>query len=183
MFACARMLLVRPPANLVSSAAHMPTLCSRVQVKTGTREFFYEVKAKQSPLTKLMTQRLTASTSDTLPPVPVPSLTPLERAVDSFCNTAIVLAIFVSGVLGGMAVTTLLQVYLFNINNWSDQTSVLLTFYAPIALRVNRVYWVLIVIALASAISRRAFIPRLDWKTLLTVKSSSTGAPTSRARL
>lgn len=128
-------------------------LCA--QVRTNTREFFYEVKGKQGWLANV-TNRFAGSN-----PVPaecVVNLTPLERAVDSFCNTAVMVATFVSGTLGGMAAMTLLQVYLFNINSWSNSSGVLLTIYAPVALRVNRLYWILIVLALASAVSRCEFV-------------------------
>jgi hypothetical protein len=80
--------------------------------------------------------------------------TPLERTVDSFCNWAIMLGCLVSGTLGGMAAMTLLHVYLFNVSDLGNHGYQFLQYYSPIALRVNRVYWILIVVALASSVSR-----------------------------
>ena len=53
-----------------------------------------------------------------------------------------------------MAVMTLMQIHLFNINNTVNGNDLVLVYYAPIALTVNRIYWGLTMIALASAVSR-----------------------------
>jgi hypothetical protein len=49
---------------------------------------------------------------------------------------------------------TLMQIHLFNINNSVNSNDLVLVYYAPIAMTVNRIYWGLTVIALASAVSR-----------------------------
>lgn len=81
-------------------------------------------------------------------------LTPVQRATESLCNFGSVLGSFISGALGGMAVITLMQIHLFNINNAVNGNDMVLVYYAPIALTVNRIYWGLTMIALASAVSR-----------------------------
>lgn len=81
-------------------------------------------------------------------------LTPTQRAAESLCNSGSLLGSFVSGALGGMAIMTLMQIHLFNINSAVSGNDLVLVYYAPIALTVNRIYWGLTMIALSSAVSR-----------------------------
>lgn len=83
---------------------------------------------------------------------------PIQQASFALCNFGIIVGGYVSGVLGGMAVMTLLHLNLFNTNTPPGRSDLALYYYAPIALAVNRTYWGLISIAISSSISR-SFIP------------------------
>lgn len=83
---------------------------------------------------------------------------PIQQASSAVCNFGIVVGGYVSGVLGGMAVMTLLHLNLFNVNTPPGRSDLALYYYAPIALAVNRTYWGLISIAISSSISR-SFVP------------------------
>jgi hypothetical protein len=125
-------------------------------VRTGVRDFFYEVRQDDGTWPRLWGNRTASPSRLSVMEAGLPQQSYLERARNSFCNSASMLGAFVSGALGGMAVITILQTYLFRINDWAGQTSLLLQFYAPIAVRVNRLYFVLIVVALSSSVSRSA---------------------------
>ena len=56
--------------------------------------------------------------------------------------------------MGGMALVTLLQVYLFQVATWGDDAILLLRYYSPIALQMNRLYWVFIIFGLGASVSR-----------------------------
>ena len=132
------------------------TPLARAQVRTGVREFFYEVRQDEGTLRRILTPRIPLLDTFSAVEQPDARLSPLELSADSFCNSAIIHGRFVSGALGGMAALTLLQVFLFRLSSWQQQTALLLQFYAPIALPINRVYFVLITLALAAAVSRYA---------------------------
>lgn len=124
------------------------------QVRTDAYEYFAEVKADQGLLKRLWPWWKVRQVRSTPWNTEDHHLTPTQRAAESLCNFGSVLGSFVSGSLGGMAVMTLLQIYLFNINKTVQGNDLVLVYYAPIALTVNRLYWGLTMIALSSAVSR-----------------------------
>jgi hypothetical protein len=121
------------------------------QVKTRNREFFYEVRAHPGPLQRFFLYLSHAPGYDKALDL---SLSPLETATEGFCSCVIFLGCFVSSILGGMATLTLLQVHLFNVKAWGNIDIQMLQLYSPQALFMNRLYWVLIMIALCNAVCR-----------------------------
>jgi len=120
-------------------------------VVSGKRESFYEVKDKPgSWLASVRKRRSRPRASSAVQVRPAR----FEAAASRVANCCTVLAIFVQGLLGGMALMTLLQVYLVNVASWGDDAVLMLRSYAPVALKMNRLYWVFLVIALGAAASR-----------------------------
>ena len=158
---CAALLavLLRDRCELDIIAVLVIKHLARTQVRTGVREFFYEVRQDEGTLRRMLTRRIPLLDTLSFIEQPDARLSQLELSADTFCNSAIIHGRFVSGALGGMAALTLLEVFLFRISSWQQQTALLLQFYAPIALPINRVYFVLITLALAAAVSRYA-LPR-----------------------
>jgi hypothetical protein len=140
--------------STLSSYNQIQTQKAYVQVRTDAHEYFAEVKAEQGLLARLWPWKRTGRWRTTPWNSEDHQLTPTQRAAESLCNFGIVLGSFTSGALGGMAIMTLMQIHLFNINNQVIDNDLVLVYYAPIALTVNRIYWGLIMIALASAVSR-----------------------------
>lgn len=133
-------------------------------MKTRSREYFYEIKTNPSPLQRL----LLSGTHDALDydrALDV-NLSAMEKATERFCSFVIMLGCLVWSILGGMATLTLLQVYLFNFSTWGRVDLHMLQLYSPQALVMNRLYWVLIMIALCNAVCRygihTAALPQLS---------------------
>ena len=119
----------------------------------GPREYFCEVRDDAAPWRRWLARR-GGDGSRGSGAADVAAASPLERAADAFGNAAVMLGCVLSGTLGGMAALTLLQGYLFHLNVLGDDRAALLQFQAPVALTLNRLYWVLTALALPCAVSR-----------------------------
>lgn len=139
----------------MSSIALTSCLCD-LQVKTGNREYFFEVYDEIPAWRRIFggSRATPTTTQQRKPAQPVRST--MAVAAARFANVAAVLSLWIQGALGGMGLVTLLQMYLFNVSAWGDDAQLLLQYYSPIALAMNRVYWLFIIVALGAAVSRCA---------------------------
>lgn len=124
-----------------------------IQVRTDVFEFFTEVRSPGGAWRRIWPWRRNLDPS-LVKTAAEASLYPRQSASAAVCNVGIVVGGYVSGILGGMAVMTLLHLNLFNVNTQARSSDLALHYYAPIALGVNRTYWSLICIAISSSISR-----------------------------
>lgn len=123
------------------------------QVRTDVFEFFTEVRSTSGILQRVLPWKMRPSPAGPASPA-ADAVAPAQQALEAVCNFGIVLGGYVSGVLGGMAVMTILHLNLFNVNTAIGRSDLALQYYAPVALAVNRTYWGLICIAISSSISR-----------------------------
>lgn len=123
------------------------------QVRTDVFEFFTEVRSTSGILQRVLPWKRRPNLAGPASPA-ADAVSPAQQASAAVCNFGIVLGGYVSGVLGGMAVMTILHLNLFNVNTAIGRSDLALQYYAPIALAVNRTYWGLICVAVSSSMSR-----------------------------
>lgn len=125
-----------------------------MQVRTDVFEFFTEVRNTGWRWHRFLPGNRSFKPDSNIQTTLGSARSPSQRAAVLVCNVGAVLGGCVSGILGGMAIMTLLHLNLFNLNIPAGRTDLALHYYAPIALAVNRTYWGLIAVAVSSSISR-----------------------------
>eukprot|EP00892_Ulva_mutabilis_P000649 jgi/Ulvmu1/10585/UM065_0039.1 len=176
-------------ANMLHSGILQPAASrTRVyrQVKTDVFEFFTEVRGTTRLWQRVFPWRgLVTHGASTIASVGH-TTSSSQRAAAAVYSMGIVVGGCVSGVLGGMAIMTILHLNLFNLNMPGDRSDIALLYYAPIALAVNRTYWGLISVAVSSSLSRAVWISTvMSWcpgRSLYTASAfNSLGSATWRA--
>lgn len=78
------------------------------------------------------------------------NITILKKAADAFQSLASYISLFSQGLLGGLGLTNLIMTFLVN----PTDTTAFLRYYSPIAMNLNRFYYVLVTFALVATINK-----------------------------